>query len=152
MHKIFAMKKNILISMLLILSAESFSQSAPETPTIKTDYLKKSRTQQTTAWLLLSGGLVLVSVSAGISANETVTDLANILSLSGEEQKSTNTAEILGFTGLASMLGSIPLFIAARKNKKKAMSLSFKNETLPQLHKGSFINQSVPSLTLKISL
>ncbi|MBK7561171.1 MAG: hypothetical protein IPQ06_00180 [Chitinophagaceae bacterium] len=144
------MKKIIIISMLLIQSAASFSQPAPETTTIKTDYLKKSRTQNTTAWFLLSGGLVLGSISAAISTNETLTDFSNIFS--GEERKSTNTAEILGYTGLATMLGSIPLFIAARKNKKKAMSLSFKNETLPQLHKGSFINQSVPSLTLKISL
>lgn len=144
------MKKIIIIPMLLILSTTSFSQPAPETPTLKTDFLKKSRTQNTTAWFLLGGGLVLQIVGAGISANETVTDFSNIFS--GEERKSTNTVEILGYTSLVSMLGSIPLFIAARKNKKKAMSLSLKNETMPQLHKGNIVNPSVPSLTLKISL
>ncbi|MEP6700010.1 MAG: hypothetical protein ABJA85_01790 [Bacteroidota bacterium] len=145
------MKKIIVFAMLLIVSATSFSQSTATSSTaIKTDYLKKSRTQNTAAWFLLSGGLVLVSVSAGISANEIGTDISNIFS--GEVRKSTNTVEILGYTGLASILGSIPLFIAAHKNKNKAMSLSFQNETIPQLQKGSFVNHSVPSLTLQIKL
>lgn len=131
------MKKIIAFALLLIVSSESFSQQTNSLPALtKQDYLKKSRTQNTTAWFIISGGLVLGTISYGISYKE----------------GRTNTAEILEYTSLATMLGSIPLFIAARKNKKKAMSLSFKNETMPQLQKGSFVNQPVPSITLKISL
>jgi hypothetical protein len=49
------------------------------------------------------------------------------------------------------MLGSIPLFLASGRNKRKAMSLSFKNETAPQLLKGSFAYRPIPSVSLKIS-
>ena len=54
--------------------------------------------------------------------------------------------------GAVCIAGSIPFFIASAKNKRRAMSVSFKNETIPQLQKSSFANRSVPSLTLKISL
>lgn len=144
------MKKIIIISMLLILSAASFSQPAPETPTLKTDYLKKSKSQKTAAWILLGTGTALMTTGFAVGVNE---GEASIISLiTGEVKEPSNTGETLIWTGLAAAAGSIPLFIAARKNNKKAMSLSLKNETMPQLHKGGFINQSVPSLTLKISL
>ena len=144
--------KMIIISIIMLTASlvSSSQQTVPSAVLTKQDYLKKSRTQNTTAWFLLSGGFVLLSVSSGISAKEIGTDISNIFS--GEVRKSTNTVEILGYTGLASMLGSIPLFIAAHKNKMKAMSLSLKNETVPQLQKGGFVNQSVPSLTLQIKL
>ena len=54
--------------------------------------------------------------------------------------------------GLAGMLGSIGFFISAHKNKKKALSLSFKNEQSSQLQKSMVLYRSVPSLTLKINL
>jgi hypothetical protein len=50
------------------------------------------------------------------------------------------------------MLASIPLSLAAHRNKKKGMRLSFKNESTPKLQQGSFVNQAVPSLNLKIHL
>jgi hypothetical protein len=52
--------------------------------------------------------------------------------------------------GAASVLGSVQLFYASRENKKKGMSLSFKNETIQLLQKSSFIYRPVPSLALKI--
>ena len=55
-------------------------------------------------------------------------------------------------TGLVAAAGSIPLFIAAARNKRKAMSMSLKNETVPLLQAGSFVNHFVPSLSLKINL
>ena len=54
--------------------------------------------------------------------------------------------------GILTMLSSIPIYLAAHHSKKKAMRLSFKNETAPQLQNSSFINRPVPSLALKTSL
>lgn len=62
------------------------------------------------------------------------------------------TGFVMAGVGVLSMLGSIPLFIASAKNKRRAMSVSFKNEMIPQLQGGSFVNQSAPSLSLKIGL
>lgn len=58
----------------------------------------------------------------------------------------------LELTGIVSMMGSIPLLIASSKNKKKTMSVFFKNNSSQQIQRGSFVNRSLPSLTLKIHL
>jgi hypothetical protein len=70
---------------------------------------------------------------------------------SGNKYNST-VADVLGYTGLAIVVASIPLYISSSKNKRKAMSITFKNQLIPQIQKESFVNVPVPSLTLKISL
>jgi hypothetical protein len=137
------MKKIILFTMLLILSSSSFSQQTNSQPALsKQDYLKKSKNQKTAAWVMLGGGVAL-------GAGGILWALSDIFSTS-------SGPDILFFAGGASMLGSIPLFIASSRNKKKAMSLSFKNEMVPSRllsgQKTSFVSQLVPSLFLKISL
>ncbi len=134
------MKKIILFSMLLIISTAAFSQPTTETPKVKADYLQKSKNQKTTAWVLLGGGagFILVGTLIGNGKEASFDD--------------AGTGVVLGGIGALSMLGSIPLFIASGKNKRRAMSMSFKNEMMPQLQHGSFVNRSVPSLSLKISL
>ena len=131
------MKKIILFTMLLIMSASSFSQ---QTALTKQDYLQKSKNQKTTAWVMLGGGagLILVGTLIGNSKEASFSD--------------AGTGVVLGGIGALSMLGSIPLFIASGKNKRKSMSMSFKNEMAPQLQKNSFVTRLVPSLSLKISL
>ncbi|MBL0273352.1 MAG: hypothetical protein IPQ06_09860 [Chitinophagaceae bacterium] len=63
------MKKIIVFALMLILSATSFSQPVTNTaPTVKTDYLKKSGGQTTTAWMLLAcgtAGLAGAMIAAG---------------------------------------------------------------------------------------
>lgn len=134
------MKKIIVFALLLMVSVVSFSQPTTETPMVKTDYLQKSKNQKTTAWVLLGGGagFILVGVLIGNGKEASFDDVG--------------TGVVLGGIGALSMLGSIPLFIASGKNKRKAMSMSFKNEMIPQLQNGSFVNRSIPSLSLKISL
>jgi hypothetical protein len=135
------MKKIILFAMLLIMSASSFSQQINPSPTLtKQDYLKKSKNQKTTAWVLLGGGaaFILIGDLIGNSKESSFSD--------------AGTGVVIAGVGALSMLGSIPLFIASGKNKRKAMSMSFKNELIPQLQNGSFVNRAVPALSLKISL
>jgi len=135
------MKKIIVFAVLLIVSVASFSQQTNSHPVLnKQDYLKKSKNQKTTAWVLLGGGaaLILVGDLIGNSKESSFSD--------------AGTGVVIAGIGALSMLGSIPLFIASGKNKRKAMSMSFKNEMMRQLQTGSFVNRSVPSLSLKISL
>ena len=149
------MKKIIVFTLLLIVSATSFSQQTTPSPALtKQDYLKKSKGQKTAAWVLLGGGFAC-TVTGYVIVKNSLTSGDNFFGISyntGELDKDFVAGEIIFFTGAAAMLGSIPLFIASSRNKRKAMSLSFKNETIPQLQKNSFVYSAVPSLTLKISL
>jgi uncharacterized membrane protein YfcA len=132
------MKKLIAFLLLLTISACSFSQSThPITSQTKTDYLQKSKLQKKTGLILLLGGTGCALVGSVV-----VTIIA----------KSLAAGAITMAVGLIAIPTSIPFLVAASRNKKKALSLSFKNETAPQLQKNSFINRSVPSLSLKISL
>lgn len=136
------MKKIILFTLLLTVSAASFSQQTNPSATLtKQDYLKKSNNQKFVAWTLLGGGVIALALAA--------IDLD--VCFGPGCTKSSFPATAVGI-GAVCIVGSIPFFIASAKNKRRAMSMSFKNETIPQLQNGSFVNRSVPSLTLKINL
>jgi Ca2+/Na+ antiporter len=145
------MKKIIFLFLALIISVSIFSQQINPSPTItKQDYLQKSKKQKTAAWIFLAGGggLATTGLAIGISsADEEFVDL-----FTGDKDNTYEIGAVMFFTGLASMLGSIPLFIASSKNMKKGMSLSLKNETIPQLTKQNFAYKTIPSLSVKINL
>jgi hypothetical protein len=135
-------KKFIISTLLLLITVTSFSQQTkPSTALTKQDYLLKSKHQKTTARILLYGGAVCV--------------VAPLLIFSNIEEGGNATGGIfygiIG-AGLLAMPASIPFFLASSRNKKKGMSLSFKNETAPQLQNSRFVNQPVPSLTIKLNL
>jgi len=62
------------------------------------------------------------------------------------------TGGFIAAGGFAALAISIPFFTASLKNKRKAISISFKNETAPQIQSSRFVYKSVPSLTLKVCL
>jgi hypothetical protein len=59
---------------------------------------------------------------------------------------------VLVISGGGLVAGSIPLFLAAGKNKRRGMSMAFKNETVPLLKNGSLSKWSCPSVSIKIDL
>jgi hypothetical protein len=115
--------KLLLSGLLLIVSTASFSQYADTTITqLSKDYLQKSNKQRTAGWILLGGGAGLTGIGIIVTATTALGDLI-------EGDDGSSGGPILMFTGLASMVGSIPLFLAAGKNRRKAMaSISFKME------------------------
>ena len=148
------MKKHLLAVMsILVCIAASAQPTATKTPSVKTDYLKKSKSQKTAAWILLGSGVALVSTGFVIGMTEAVGDLTCILLLC-EEQQSSNTGEIFFYTGLASMGGSIPLFIASSKNKRKAeqVAVLLKMEKSTCFQYQLFKQISYLALSVKISL
>lgn len=118
--------KFLLLSLLLTVSTASFSQYADTTVTqLAKDYLQKSNKQRTAGWILLGGGAGLTGIGIIVTATTALGDL-----IEGDEGSSGGP--ILMFTGLVSMVGSIPLFLAAGKNRRKAMAaISFKMEKTP---------------------
>ena len=138
------MKKITLFVMLLTLSVTLFSQQIIPSPALpKQDYLKKSNTSKFIAWTLLGGGAAVLGI-IGLSNLE--------LDFGSVQKRSSPFVPIV--IGAALMTGSIPFFIAASKNKRKARAAFayFKMEHAPQLQQSSLIYKTVPSLTLKISL
>ena len=70
----------------------------------------------------------------------------------GEEQSTSSAGGVLFFTGLAGVAGSIPLFIASGRNRRKAASISINYQKVSQFQNSAFVNKSLPSLTLKFNL
>ena len=152
------MKKIILYTLILVIPAATFCQSTPsDMPAIKTDYLKKSKNQKTAAWVLLGGGFALTTTSIVMASSKITEDYVNVIAgvFSSEPVQENNyTAEnILLITGTASMLASIPLFIASKKNKRRAMDMSanIKMETVPSFQKQFFKQNSYPAFSLSLT-
>jgi len=82
-------------------------------------YKKKSRTNKTVAWIMLSSGVVMFIGGSLINFDE------NFLNSQGDQSKGA----WLAYLGIGSTLGSIPFFIAGRKNKLKAR-LALKGEAV----------------------
>jgi len=126
-------------------------QRKPVHQITKDDYLSKRFRQNTAAHLMLWCGLAATITGGVISTNDnTEPGLFGFPVRSDNKYKSAG--DIIAITGLVAMSGSIPLFIAASKNKRKALSVSLKNETTRQLLKENFVTVTVPSLSFKISL
>jgi hypothetical protein len=103
------MKKLLLLLIGLSLFLQIQAQSSVKD---KAYFLEKSKKQKTAAFILLIGG-----AAAGT---------AGLLVGSGEETSfdEAGSGAIVGGIGLASMIGSIPLFIAAKRNKSKAETMA----------------------------
>lgn len=145
------MKQIITTILLLTISASSFSQQMNPLPELaKQDYLKKSKTQKTVAWILLGGGLGLATAGTAIMAYEITGAFVDAL-ITGEGQTSS-TGMLMLITGGVSTLGSIPLFIGSSRNKRKAMEFSFNNQKLIMWQGRSFISEVVPSLSFRVHL
>jgi len=71
-------------------------------------YIKKSKSQKTTAWVFLSGGVVLMGTGLLIGNRES------------SSFDDAATGVIIGGIGFLSALGSIPFFVASGASKRKA--------------------------------
>lgn len=143
------MKKIIVCSTLLVLiMSTTFSQqSNPSLNFTKQDYLQKSKKQKTCAWVLLGGGTALSLTGFFVYQHSLVGETAD-----RDNNGYNPTGLALFFSGIGCMVGSIPLFGAASRNKFKALSLSLKNDSFLQIQKNSFVNRQFPSLSFKINL
>ena len=114
------MKKIIVLVIFSALAISAFSQQSKLSATLtKQDYLKKRKTQTTIAWVLLGGG--------------TIAWLAGVSKYMNQNDNKDGGGEAAMVIGGVAGLSSIPFFIMASKNKKRAASVSFKMEQSPYL-------------------
>ena len=125
--------------MLLLMTASSFCQQTDHSQSLtRQDYLKKSKNQKTTAWILLGGGIALGVAGPILWSSTGISD---------------SGVDVLMVSGAASIVGSIPLFIAAGRNKRKGMNASayfqIRQNSVP-VHTGLTLH-STPTLSLKLN-
>lgn len=141
------MKKYLYFILLLIFSVTLFCQQSNPSPTLtKQDFLQKNKKQKKAARIMMGGGATLILTSILIPKGEIVRESF------WPEYKNDGIKSSFFFCGTLSMLSSIPFFISSAKNKKKAMSLSFKTQQQPQLQTNKVKYTAIPSLSIKIGL
>jgi len=126
-------------SQTLIESGFVLNTSYSDTPVNNHDlYLVKSKNQKTTAWVLLSGGVALMSTAL----------------LIGNRQNSSfdeaGTGAVIGGIGVLAAIGSIPLFISSSKNMSRAQ-LSVSSQKTAEGIPGN-ISRKITGLTLSIPM
>jgi hypothetical protein len=131
------MKKVTIAFILLVQTFTEFSQEANAQKTLtRQEYLAKSKKQKTTGLILLSGGVAFGTISVIVALSKS--DISPLY--------------LGGLAGGGMIIASVPFLNVSVRNKTKGISLSFKNETAPQIQKNSFVYRPVPSLTLRFSL
>ena len=112
---------------------------------VKEDYLKKSKHQKTAAIVMVSVGAAMFITGAAIAASE--------MEIMGSSSGSGDAAAgVIAATGVAAMLGSIPLFISAKKNRKRALSVSFQPKSAEVIQGNVVHLRSLPSVNFSIRL
>ena len=146
------MRKIIAVFIVVIVTVHCSAQQASPQLSIKDSFIEKSKNQKKVAFIMLGAGAALVGTALIIPRGDF--EGTEIDGLGGVTEKYSNDGvkAACGLTGVLSMLGSIPLFLASSRNKKRAMSISFKNEFAPQLYNNNYVYIPVPSVTLKLGL
>ncbi len=135
------MKKTLIFLILLLFIVKGFSQTISSTEFSKEDYLKKSKNQKTTGWILLGGGVAMAVIGAASFS-------------SSWDSESNTTTDISGFSmlgGVASSLVSIPFFISSGRNARKASKLSLNYQPILVPNQVSLAQNTLPSLSLTIT-
>ena len=139
------MRKMIVFCLLLSVSGTTFSQDDTVTSDImQAEYLKKSKSQKTIAWVMAGAGFTLT----GIGSIILLSDLGNIFKPDNSFHDRGNIGSVVALTGMVSMVGSIPLFINASHNKHKAILITFNNDFVPQAQGNLVIKKPVEEISL----
>jgi len=153
------MKKLLSLIVLTIVSFHSFSQEMQpvEYKPVKTDYLAKSKKQRTAGWILTGTGSAVIGIGLVVSmaqmAEETALGFGSMFPGGEdlpEQETHTKGGGALLITGTAILATGITFLNIAKKNKRKALSMSFINQPSQQLRYNTVMNTSVPSVRLRL--
>ena len=129
------MKKIATLSLLIVLATATFGQQA-DTVKIMTrqDYLSRSKSQKVAGFIFLGIGATCIAIAA--PGNSSFDDLA-----------------ILVLVGAVATIVSIPLFIAAGRNKRRAKTAvaGLQFEKAPYFQ-NNFVLHSYPAMSIRINL
>jgi hypothetical protein len=138
--KILVMKILFLSIFSLFIFLQSFSQEPETQVQDKSYYLKKSKNQKKGAW-------VLVGLGVGMTVGGILINLDQPFFGPGSNSKK---GLWLSYVGVATTLGSIPLFISAHRNKKKAAALAFNYQNILMPYQTGLALKKQPAIVFKI--
>ena len=148
------MKKLLSFIVLTIVSFHLYSQEMQpvEYKPVKTDYLAKSKKQRTVGWILTGTGTVATGFGFVMLMKDFGEGFGYALSMGAGEPPENNSDvdDVLYWSGLAMLATGITFLSIAKKNKRKALSMSFINESSQQLRYNTVMNTSVPSVRLRL--
>lgn len=136
------MRRIVISTLLFLITLNSFCQQT----NLHQDYIVKSKNQKKAGWILLGGGAALITGAIVIPQGKK-TDSDPFCFYCSYANDGLKAAFFVA--GSLSALASIPLFIASRKNHRKATSVSFKNEKALLLKNQGFVYTSFPALEVK---
>jgi len=144
------MRQIVLLAMILLVASNVFSQPSNTKPTLsQQDYLEKSKKQKTAGKILAIGGAGLMVAGIAIPQGELLDPYCSGWWCSEEHDNDEIKGRFI-LAGTLTMLSSVPLFIVAGKNQKRATSVSFKNENTLQLSNQNLVYTSVPAVRVKV--
>jgi hypothetical protein len=150
--KTTTMKNLLLILLLTCFFETSFAQElASDSSKIiskETLLLKKKNQKRAANILLISGGSLMV-ISGIVAIGEATIFVA---SWGSNEENLFKTSSALFTVGLVASVASIPFYIAAGKNKRKAAALSLQQQKIPYLQNNTVASSMIPAVSLKIRL
>jgi hypothetical protein len=146
------MKKIILFIAMLLFVVNVFSQDTTRQAYSKDYYLKKSRNQKTTGWVLLGTGTTLTLIGFVIGMNTVTNNLTyfGTLGTEGSPSSDDGASNFLIITGVTADLASIPFFISAGKNRRRAAEVALINQKMYLPQKNSVALRYVPGVTIRI--
>jgi len=144
------MKKLVCLILLASIGLNAFSQVLPAPEPVKTDYLKKSKKKKKIGFILLSASAALFVTCFVLPEGEFERFGPYLI----PEYSNDDTRAALFVAATATGLASIPFFISAGKNRRKALksTVSLKMERTAGMQYNAFAGRSQPALSLKIAL
>ena len=135
----------ILFAVLLLNNNSNAQQDTSIAHTTKEDLLLKSRKQKTAGWIMIIGGTAIAIAGYTTYVNH-VQNSSSIWAFAD------GNGLLVGTVGIAiTTVGGI-LIRSSKRNKSKAMSMSFTNQPLNFYSKNHTHVASVPSLTLVFAI
>lgn len=119
------MKKVIFSLTLLLLFTKTFSQDSTFRLSAKEDLLRKSKSQKTTAWILMTAGVTSAIISAA-TFNMGITSPAG----AGDEQGYHEITKVCAIISAGALVSSIAFFVASGRNRRIAGNISLNQERI----------------------
>lgn len=133
----------IVTLMLLAVVFSTFGQRLAIQPQTKEFYLQKANNQMQAGWILLGVGTVGVVTGIILGSQDSGNDIYSDENIVGY---------VLFFGGLAVDLCSIPLFISASNNRKRAATISVGLQSYPPQPIANTATNVQPAVILRINL
>ncbi|MDB5249188.1 MAG: hypothetical protein JWQ40_3582 [Segetibacter sp.] len=144
------MKKVIFSLALLLFLVKTFGQTT-DTTFSSEYYLQKSRDQKSGGALMLLAGTAMSSIALIMGLHQLSDAVFNTFS-DTPPKKAGAATEVLFYTGIGLSLGSLPLFIASKRNSRVAATISLHNQKTLYPQQNSVALKNQPALTLRVPL